>query len=67
MLKKRVVKESFVAMKIKGSGGTANISVYILQGRYAANLVTGILPITISDGASQGDEIDIEREEPQQT
>ena len=63
MLKKRVVKESFVALKIKGSGGTANISVYILQGRYAANIVTGIMRITISDGVEKGEEIDMEREQ----
>ena len=62
MLKERVLKESFVALKIGGQS-VANISVYLIPGKNAPKLMTRSTKIYISDGLQQGQSVDFEEVE----
>lgn len=65
MLKTKVVKESFVACKVKGMA-TANIGVYIIPGRQAQKLLDGQMRIKMSHGVKDPKEIEFNEESPQE-
>ena len=54
MLKNRILKESFVSIKIRGQA-TANISVYLQPGRFSDRIMKGEMKCYISDGIQPAD------------